>query len=428
MADRSYNPFEIAQEQLQSAADYLDLDRPTRDLLMNPLREYHFAIPVRMDHGEVQVFRGYRVQYNDARGPGKGGIRFHPLQTIDTLRALAMWMTWNCAVADLPLGGSMGGVICDPHDLSPLEQERICRGWVRQISRNLGPDWDVPAPDLMTNPQHMLWMLDEYEVIHGARSPGFITGKPVGMGGSLGRVESTGYGIMIVVREALKEMEIRPETTRASFQGFGQVAQNAIRLYRQMGGTVASISCWNQKAGSAYVFSRKSGIQLEELLSITDQFGEIDKTAAEALGYHCQPGETWVEQEADILVPAAIENLITPEIAARIHPRVKIIAEGANGSTHPAADPVLSERGIQVIPDVLANAGGVIASYFEQVQSNMNYYWRRDEVFGKLDAQMTSAYLDVSDFAARNHLSQRAAAAIIAVDRVARACRERGWV
>ncbi len=428
MADRSYHAFEIAREQLQAAADYLDLDTPTRDLLCNPLRELHFAVPVRMDNGSVQVFRGYRVQYNDARGPGKGGIRFHPLQTIDTLRALAMWMTWNCAVADLPLGGSMGGVICDPHNLSLLEQERICRGWVRQIARNLGPDWDVPSPDLMTNPQHMLWMLDEYEAIHGAKSPGFITGKPVGMGGSLGRVESTGYGIMIVVREALKEMEVKPDSTRASFQGFGHVAQNAIRLYRQMGGTVASVSCWNQREGTSYVYTRKSGIDLDELLGITDHFGEIDKTAAESLGYISQPGEVCLEQDVDILVPAAVENQITPETVTRLHPRVKIIAEGASGSTHPGADQVLSTRVILVIPDVLATAGGVVASYFEQVQSNMNYYWRRDEVFGKLDVQMTSAYLDVSEFAHRNHLSLRAAASIIAVDRVARACRERGWV
>jgi glutamate dehydrogenase (NAD(P)+) len=423
-----YNPFGIAQDQLRSAADWLGLDRPTHDLLCNPLREYHFLIPVRMDSGDVQVFRGYRVQHNDARGPGKGGVRFHPLQTIDTLRALAMWMTWNCAVADLPLGGSMGGVICDPHNLSNLEQERICRGWVRQMARNLGPEWDVPAPDLMTNPQHMLWMLDEYEVISGAKRPGFITGKPVGMGGSLGRVESTGYGIIITIREALKEMQIRPEATRASFQGFGHVSQNAIRLYQQLGGQVVCVSCWNQKEGISVAFTRKSGINLDELLTITDAFGEIDKNAAEQLGYRSLPGENWIEQDAEILVPAALDNQITPENVGRIHSRVKIIAEGASGATHPDADQILSDKDILVIPDVLANAGGVIASYFEQVQSNMNYYWRRDEVFGKLDVQMTAAYQDVSEFARQNHLRPRAAASIIAVDRVAHACRERGWV
>ena len=425
---RAYNPYEIAQSQLDQAADWLNLDQPVRDLLCTPIREYHFLIPVRMDDGRARSFRGYRVQHNDARGPGKGGIRFHPQQTIDTLRALAMWMTWNCAIADLPLGGSMGGVICDPHDLSALEQERICRGWVRQIVRNLGPEWDVPAPDLMTTPQHMLWMLDEYEAIHGAKSPGFITGKPVGMGGSLGRQEATGYGIMIVLREALKELGLQPAGTRASFQGFGHVAQHAIRLYQQMGGEVACVSCWDQKDGAAYAYTRPGGIDLEELLAITNHFGEIDRIRAMEKGYACLPGEEWIEQDVDILVPAAVEHQIRAENVGRIRPRVRIVAEGASGATLPEADHLLQERKVQVIPDLLANAGGVIASYFEQVQSNMNYYWRRDEVFGKLDVQMTTAYLDASDFAQGNGLSLRAAAAIIAVERVARACIERGWV
>jgi glutamate dehydrogenase (NAD(P)+) len=274
----------------------------------------------------------------------------------------------------------------------------------------------------------MLWMLDEYEAIHGAKSPGFITGKPVGMGGSLGRLEATGYGIMIVVREALKELDLSPEKTRASFQGFGHVAQHAIRLYLQMGGTVVSVSCWNQNDGEAYTFTRKEGIDLEALLSITNRFGEIDKNSASALGYQVLPGDAWIRQDVDILVPAAIENQITAENVGKVSPRVRIIAEGANGPTHPDADRVLQARDILVIPDLLANAGGVISSYFEQVQSNMNYYWRKDEVFGKLDVQMTTAYLDVSDFARSNQLSLRAAAAVIAVDRVAHACQERGWV
>jgi len=425
---RAYNPFEIAQSQFQAAADWLKLDQPVRDLLGTPIREYHFLIPVRMDDGSARIFRGYRVQHNDARGPGKGGIRFHPLQTIDTLRALAMWMTWNCAIADLPLGGSMGGVVCDPHDLSQLEQERICRGWVRQIARNVGPEWDVPAPDLMTTSQHMLWMLDEYEALASRRSPGFITGKPVGMGGSLGRTEATGYGLMIVIREALKELDLRPEDTRASFQGFGHVAQHAIQLYRQMGGTVACVSCWNQKDGAAYTFTRKGGIDPDELLPITNRFGEIDAAKAEALGYERLPGEAWLEQEANILVPAAIENQITVENAGKINPHVRLIAEGASGATRPEADEILDSHKILVIPDLLANAGGVIASYFEQVQSNMNYYWRRDEVFGKLDLQMTTSYVDVSEFARKHGLDLRNAALIMSVDRVARACIERGWV
>jgi glutamate dehydrogenase (NAD(P)+) len=428
MNESSFNLLETAQRQFDRAADMLGLDSPTRALLRVPMREYHFSIPVRMDDGEVSVFRSFRIQHNDARGPARGGIRFHPLETIDTLRALSMLMTWKSAVADLPLGGSMGGVICDPHDLSSLEMERICRGWVRQISQNVGPAWDVASPDLMTTAQHMLWMLDEYETIHAARSPGFITGKPVRLGGSLGRIEATGYGVIIAVREALKELGIRPEKTRASFQGFGNVAQYAIQLYQRMGGTVACISCWDHGDGVSYAYRKKENIDLNELLSITNSFGEIDKVKAEKLGYERMPGEAWLEQEVEILVPAAFENQISAGNVNNISPQVKILAEGANGPTTPEADEVIKGRGILVIPDLLANAGGSICDYFEQVQGNMNYYWKKDEVFGKLDVQMTSAYIGLSDFARQNNLPMREAAYMIAVERVAQACRERGWV
>jgi glutamate dehydrogenase (NAD(P)+) len=338
-----------------------------------------------------------------------------------------MWNTWRCAVADLPLGGSMGGVVCDPHDLSLLEQERICRGWVRQVSRNVGPEWDVPSPDLMTTAQHMLWMLDEYEAIHGSKSPGFITGKPVSLGGSSGKKEATGYGLMVTVREILKGMEIAPASTIASFQGFGNVAQHAIQLYRQMGGVTACVSCWNQADRTAYAFRRQPGIDLDELLSITNPFGEINKEKALTLGYECLPGEAWIEQDVDILVPAALENQITVHNTGRISRRVKIIAEGADGPTNPDADELLAQRDIRVIPDILANAGGATCSYFEQVQSNMNYYWKRNEVLGKLDVHLTSAYIDVSKLARSRNLSLREAAYLIAVERVARACQERGW-
>ena len=426
--DNIYNPFLSAQSQFDRIADMLELDHPTRDLLRIPMREYHFSIPIRMESGEARIFRGYRVQHNDALGPGKGGIRFHPQETSDTIRALALLMTWKCAVIDLPLGGSMGGVVCDPHDLSTLEQERIARGWVRQISRNVGPDWDVPDPDLMTSAKHMLWMLDEYEIIHNVRSPGFISGKPVGMGGSLGKKEATGFGVMITVREALKELGIKPENTQASFQGFGNVAQHAVQLYHRMGGAAICVSCWNQEDHTSYAFRKKNGIDLDELLSITNLFGEIDKTKALEMGYECLPGEAWIEQEVDILVPAAIGNQITPENVDNINSRVKIIAEGANHPTNPDADETINERDILVIPDLLANAGGVTSGYFEQVQGNMNYYWQRDEVLGKLDVQMTSAYIDISNFAKKEGLSLRDAAYVMAVERVARACQERGWV
>lgn len=428
MADKPHNAFAMAQAQFDGVAEQLGLDDATRQLLRNPLREYHFSIPVRMDDGSVRVFRGFRVQHNDARGPGKGGIRFHPQETIDTVRALSMWMTWKCAVVDIPLGGSKGGVVCDPHNLSAREQEAICRGWVRQISHDVGPLVDVPAPDVMTTAQHMLWMLDEFETIHRGRYPGFITGKPVGMGGSLGRTEATGYGVVFTIREALKEMGIKPDATTASVQGFGNVAQYAIRLYQQLGGKVMCVSSWDQGEQTSFAYRKASGIDLDELLGIADAFGGIDKAKAKARGYEVLPGDDWIAQEVDILVPAAIENQIRGDNVGRIHARVKLIAEGANGPTTPEADLVIKQRGIFNIPDFLANAGGVTCSYFEQVQSNMNYYWERDEVLGKLDVKMTAAYLAVSDLARKRKLYMRDAAYVIAINRVVQACRERGWI
>ncbi|UCH64783.1 MAG: Glu/Leu/Phe/Val dehydrogenase [Ignavibacterium sp.] len=428
MNKKSYNPFETAQAKFDQAAELLELDKATRELLRYPLREYHFSIPVRMDDGSVNVFRGFRVQHNDARGPAKGGIRFHPQETIDTVRALSMWMTWKTAVVDLPLGGGKGGVICDPHSLSATEQEKLCRGWVRQIFKNVGPNEDVPAPDVMTSAQHMLWMLDEFEVLNGAKSPGFITGKPVGMGGSLGRREATGYGVMITVREALKELSIKPQDTTASFQGFGNVSQYALELYNQMGGSAICVSCWDQEDQTSYSFKKKDGIDLKELMDITDIFGSIDKTKAKELEYEVLPGDAWIEQEVDILMPAALENQINEDNVSKISNQVKIIAEGANGPTTNEADEVITERNIFVIPDFLANAGGVTCSYFEQVQSNTNNYWEKDEVLAKLDYKMRSAFVAVNDFAKSHKLNMRDAAYAIAVDRVAHACHDRGWV
>ena len=425
---KPFNAFETAQAQFDSVADMLNLDQAARDLLRFPLREFAFAIPVRMDDGSVQVFRGFRVQHNDAKGPCKGGIRFHPLETLDTVRALAMWMTWKCAVVDIPLGGGKGGVICDPHNLSAREQESICRGYVRRMGRNMGPNLDVPAPDVMTSAQHMLWMLDEFEAIHGAKQPGFITGKPIGVGGSQGRTEATGFGLVFTLREALKELNIRPGDTTASVEGFGNVAQYAIRLYHQIGGRTTCVSCWDQDDQTSYTFRRRDGIDLDELLGITDRFGGIDKAKAGGLGYEVLPGDAWLEQDVDILIPAALENEITEDNVHRISKKVRIVAEGANGPTTPGADKVLQERGIFLIPDLLANAGGVTCSYFEQVQSNSNYYWDKGEVLSKLDVKMTAAFVAVSELARKRSLFMRQAAYVIAVDRVARACRDRGWL
>jgi len=428
MADKSYNPFHTAQAQFDKVADYLGLDEATRDLLRNPIREYHFSIPVRMDDGKVKVFSGFRVQHNDARGPNKGGIRFHPHETADTVRALAMWMTWKCAVVDIPLGGGKGGVICDPHHLSQREQEAICRGWIRQVANDVGPLRDVPAPDVMTNPQHMLWMLDEFETIHGARFPGLITGKPVGMGGSLGRTEATGFGLVYALREALKLHKVDPKDTCASVQGFGNVAQYAIRLYSQIGGKVVCVSCWDQQDAKSYSYYRKTGIDLDQLLTFTDRFGGIDKEKATEAGYEMLPGDAWLKQNVDILMPCALENQIRGDNVEGIAGRVKFIAEGANGPTTPEADKVIEKRGIFVIPDFLANAGGVTCSYFEQVQGNMNYYWERDEVLAKLDNKMTTAFHAVADLSRKNKLYMRDAAYVIAINRVAQACKSRGWV
>lgn len=427
-SNKAFNAFEMAQEQFDKVAEELNLDGATRDLLRNPLREFHFSIPVKMDDGTTKVFKGFRVQHNDSRGPAKGGIRFHPHETVDTVRALAMWMTWKCAVVNIPLGGGKGGVICDPHHLSMKEQEQICRGWVRQMSKNVGPLNDVPAPDVMTNAQHMLWMLDEFETIHGAKYPGFITGKPVGMGGSLGRAEATGYGVVFTIREALKDMGIRPQDTTAAVQGFGNVSQYAIELYQQLGGKVVCISSWDQNDSCSYTFKKSSGIDLQELLKITDKFGGVDKVKAKELGYEVLDGGAWIDQEVDILIPAALENQINNENVNRISKKVKIIAEGANGPTTPEADKVIQEKGIFIIPDFLANAGGVTCSYFEQVQCNMNYFWEKDEVLGKLDVKMTAAFHAVSDLAKKRKLYMRDAAYVISVNRVAQACKDRGWI
>jgi len=426
--EKSFNAFKMAQDQFDAVADKLNLNEAARELLRTPMREFHFTIPVKMDDGTSKVFRGFRIQHNDALGPCKGGIRFHPQETVDTVRALSMWMTWKTSVVDIPLGGGKGGVICDPHNLSLREQEQICRGWIRQLHRNVGPLRDIPAPDVMTNGQHMLWILDEYEAIMGEKYPGMITGKPVGMGGSLGRTEATGYGVIFTVREALKEMNIKIEDTTASFQGFGNVSQYAIKLYNQLGGKTLCISCWDQQDQKSYAFYKKNGVDLDELLAITDRFGGVDKKKAKDLGYDVLPGEKWIEVQCDILVPAAMENQITGETVKKIHPQVKLVAEGANGPTTPEADEVLKARNIFMIPDFLCNAGGVTCSYFEQVQCNMNYFWSKDEVLGKLDYKMTTAYHKVSKLARDKNIYMRDAAYMISVDRVVRASIARGWI
>ncbi len=428
MQNPAYNPYITAQTQFDKVADIINLDQATRDLLRQPSREYHFTIPVKMDDGTTKIFNGYRVQHNDARGPAKGGIRFHPLETIDTIRALSMWMTWKCAVVDIPLGGAKGGIICDPHNLSAGEQERLCRGFIRQIVKNVGQVTDVPAPDVMTNGQHMLWMLDEYEAITGGHFPGFITGKPVGMGGSLGRTEATGYGVIYMLREALKSLGMDIAGTTASFQGFGNVAEYASLLYSEMGGKVVALSSWDNKDAKAYTFRNKNGINVKDMVQIKDSFGTIDKKLAQELGCEVLGGDEWLAQDVDILLPCAMENQINASNFSLINSSVKIICEGANGPTTTECDKMIQERNIFLIPDFLCNSGGVTGSYFEQVQCNMNYYWSKEEFLEKLDIKMTQAFQQVNKIAREKGLYMRDAAYVIAIHRVAEAVKLRGWV
>lgn len=406
----------------------MGLDDGIRELLRQPMKEFHFTIPVKMDDGSTKVFKAYRIKHNDARGPAKGGIRFHPHETVDTVRALSMWMTWKCAVVDIPLGGGKGGVICDPRHMSLGEQERLCRGYIRQSYSQIGPNLDIPAPDVMTNGQHMLWMLDEYETIAGGRYPGVITGKPVGMGGSLGRTEATGYGVIYMLKNLLKAESIKLRSTTASIQGFGNVAEYAARLYSKMGGKVICISCWNQADGVAYTFRKKDGCDIEQLASIKDSYGSIDKDKAKEFGYEVLPSNVWLSEEVDILIPAALENQITPTVLNDISKGVKVICEAANGPVTPDCDEEISKRGINLIPDFLCNSGGVICSYFEQVQGNTNYFWGNDEVFDKLSTAMSNAFQAVYMTSKQQDLQMRDAAYTIAVSRVVDAVKKRGWL
>ncbi len=423
------NLFKLAQAQFDQVAEWVNLNPAVHAILRYPLREFRFQIPVRMDDGEIRVFFGFRVQHNDAVGPCKGGIRFAANETIDTVRGLAMLMTWKTAVADLPLGGGKGGVIVEPATLSVGEKERLCRGWIGRMWKNLGPRRDIPAPDMGTNPAMMGWMMDEYSKLVGAYTPGVITGKPVGSGGSQGRTEATGYGVIVTLREALRHLRLPSLGLSASIQGFGNVAQYAaIHLIEMLGGKVISVSCWDRNDRRAYTFSKPEGIDPYYLQKITDPYGTIDKEQAAEARYRVEDGDAWLSKDVDILIPAAVEEVITGETVHRISPQVKVIAEGANGPTTLEADAVLKERGIFVIPDFLCNAGGVTCSYFEQVQNDINYYWPKAEVLEKLDKQLTGAFHNVLGMSLDNGLYMREAAYRVAVRRVEQAMRLRGWV
>jgi len=423
------NAFQMAQKQFDHVAAQLNLDPQVAEILRWPAREFKFEIPVRMDDGSIRLFFGYRVQHNDARGPNKGGIRFHPSETLDTVRALAMWMTWKCAVADIPLGGGKGGVPIDPATLSTTEKERLCRGWVQQMWRSIGPRQDVPAPDVGTTPQMMGWMMDEYSKLVGQFTPGVITGKPVGGGGSLGRTEATGYGVIYTVREAMKILKLDPAKSVAAIQGFGNVSQYAAIGFRELlGGKVVCVSYWDRVDRAPYTVTNMNGVDPRFLQSITDQYGTIDKNQAIKAGYIIEEGDAWISKDVDVLIPGALEGQVDAETVKRISSRVRLVAEGANGPTTPEADEVLKKNGIFVIPDFLCNAGGVTTSYFEGVQNDMNYYWTHEEVLQRLDTKMTQAFHGVLEMSEGEKVYMRDAAYMVAIKRVVTAMELRGWI
>jgi glutamate dehydrogenase (NAD(P)+) len=411
------NPFRIAQAQLDTAAKVMKLPKAMHQYLREPQRFLQVSIPVRMDNGTTQTFIGFRCQYNDARGPTKGGIRFHPEETADTVRALAAWMTWKCAVADIPYGGGKGGVICDPKKLSDGELERLSRGWVRAVHQIVGVQKDIPAPDVYTTPQVMAWMMDEMSVIHGANEPGFITGKPLALGGSAGRGDATAKGGMYHLREAAKALRMNLKGATVAIQGYGNAGNFAHKLVTEMFGCkVVAVS--DSKGG----IHNARGLDYAKVHEYKQRKGSL-KNFPGAKGI---TNEELLELKVDILIPAGIENQIRGDNADRIQAR--IVLELANGPTTPEADVILHRKGILDIPDFLANSGGVTVSYFEWVQNLYGYYWSAQEVYAKLDAKMTSAFHAVHETHKRMDVDMRTAAYVVAVGRVAEAVKLRGIV
>jgi len=415
--DDRFNPFISAQQQLDEAAAELGLDPAAHELLRWPMHEVKATLPVRMDDGSTRIFHAFRIQHNTARGPAKGGIRWHPQETVDIVRALAAWMTWKTAVVDIPLGGGKGGVICNPKELSEGEKERLARAYMRAFAKFLGVTKDVPAPDVYTTPQIMAWMMDEYETIVGENHPGVITGKPVALGGSHGRGDATARGGIYVTREAAKMYHIELQGQTMAVLGFGNAGQNAALLGEEILG-LKLIAASDSKGG---VYN-PLGIDAKTLVDFKLKNGQLNGfpnakaiTNNELLGLG-----------ATVLFPAALEDVITKENAPGL--QCKICCELANGPTTPDADKILNEKGVIVLPDFLANAGGVTVSYFEQVQNSSNLYWELQEVHWRLDKRMTHAFQSVFAMSQQKKTSLRRAAYLLAVARVAEACKLRGWV
>ncbi|MFC1943447.1 Glu/Leu/Phe/Val dehydrogenase [Chloroflexota bacterium] len=414
------NPFEIVQRQIGECAEILNLDPDVTAILKTPMRELHVSLPVRMDDGSLKVFQAFRVQYNDAKGITKGGIRFHPDETIDTVRALGAWMTWKCALLDLPLGGAKGGVVCNPKEMSVGELERLSRAYVRAVFQFIGPERDVPAPDVYTTPQIMAWMMDEYSVIAGKPQFGVITGKPVAIGGSKGRGDATARGGMYTIREAANSIGIDLSKATVAVQGYGNAGYYAAQLCHELFGSKVVAVSDSQGAVCCKVGE----------VGIDPQAAYECKTATTSVcnlsGVEPISNEELLELDVDILIPAAMENVITEKNAPNI--KAKIIAELANGPTTPEADDILYNNGVHVIPDFLCNAGGVTVSYFEMVQNFYMYSWEETEVRERLDKKITAAYHSVLNTSREYKINMRQAAYVRAVERVVEAMRLRGWV
>ena len=417
MAKKPMNLFEMAQAQLDEVASIISLETGVHAVLREPMKEFHISIPVKMDNGQTMVFKGFRIQHNNARGPFKGGIRFHPEETVDVVRALATWMTWKCAVADIPLGGGKGGVICNPKEMSEGELERLSRGYIDSIWEFIGPDRDIPAPDVYTNPQIMGWMMDEYSKLRGYCTPGVITGKPLAVGGSLGRGDATARGGVYTIIEAAKHLKLELSAATVAIQGYGNAGSYAAILMHEIAGS--KIVAVSDSKGGIY---NKEGLDPHQVLQHKNETGSvIDFSQAENIS-----NRELLELKVDILCPAGLETVLTGENAPRI--KAKIVAELANGPTTPDADKVLYQNGVFVIPDFLCNAGGVTVSYFEWVQGLNRYYWDEEEVHQQLGKHMTKAFQAVLAESLKRKINMRLAAYIVAVTRVTEAMKLRGWV
>ena len=411
------NPFEISQRQLDKSAKKLNLDPQVHALLREPMRTLEVHFPVKMDDGTTKLFKGFRVQYNDARGPTKGGIRFHPEETIDTVRALAAWMTWKCAVVDIPYGGGKGGVICNPKELSAGELERLSRGYIRAIGRFIGPEKDIPAPDVYTTPQIMAWMMDEYSKMVGYNTPGLITGKPIAIGGSLGRGDATARGAVYTIIEAAKVIGLNLKGATVAVQGYGNAGYFAAKLMEELAGS--KVVAVTDSRGGAY---SANGIDPEAAFQYKKETGSVSGFA----GVKPITNAEILELNVDVLIPAAIEGVITEKNANAI--KAKLIAEVANGPTTPEADEILAKNGKYIVPDFLCNAGGVTVSYFEWVQNIGGYYWTLEDVHARLEKKMVDAFHAVHEMAQSQNVDNRVAAYMVAVQRVAEAMKLRGWV